>query len=156
MPFFYFSEMANRKKHSIKLKIIRIDNRGCHLSVAGKINGKKANLIIDTGASQTVFDKKRIIKFLGHKKFEKSESLSTGLGTNSMESHLVKVPGLVVGDFIIKDEKMILLDLSHVNESYALMKLKPVDGVIGGDILRKYKGVIDYGKKELVLFGRVK
>lgn len=132
--------------------MIRIDKRGCHLAVAGKINGKKAHLIVDTGASQTVFDKYRIEHFLGHKKFEKSEALSTGLGTNSMESHLVKIPGLVVGDFEIKDEIMILLDLSHVNESYALMKLKPVDGVIGGDVLKKYNGVIDYGKKTLTLF----
>ncbi len=131
--------------------MIRIDKKGCHVAVSGKINGKKAHLIIDTGASQTVFDKKRIEHFLGHKKFEKSESLSTGLGTNSMESHLVKVPGLVLGDFEIKDEKMILLDLSHVNESYKLMQLKPVDGVIGGDILKKYKAVIDYGKKVLIL-----
>ncbi len=146
--------MANKKKHIIKLKIVRIDSRGCHLAVAGKINGKKANLIVDTGASQTVFDKKRIESFLGHQQFEKSEALSTGLGTNSMESHLVKIPGLILGDFIIKDNKMILLDLSHVNESYELMKLKPVDGVIGGDILKKYKGVIDYGKKVLVLFGK--
>ena len=69
-----------------------------------------------------------------------------------MVSHLVKVPGLVLGDFEIKDEKMILLDLSHVNESYAMMKLKPVDGVIGGDVLKKYKGVIDYGKRTLTLF----
>ncbi|MDQ3051964.1 MAG: retroviral-like aspartic protease family protein [Bacteroidota bacterium] len=132
--------------------MVRIDKRGCHIAVSGKINGKKAHLIIDSGASQTVFDKKRIEYFLGHKKFEKSESLSTGLGTNSMESHLVKVPGLVLGDFEIKDDKMILLDLSHVNESYKLMKLKPVDGVIGGDILKKYKAVIDYGKKVLVVY----
>ncbi len=64
----------------------------------------------------------------------------------------MKVPGLVLGDFEIKDDKMILLDLSHVNESYKLMKLKPVDGVIGGDILKKYKAVIDYGKKVLVVY----
>jgi len=144
--------MANKKKCVIKLKMVRIDKRGCHLAVSGKINGKKANLIIDTGASQTVFDKKRIEHFLGHQKFEKSEALSTGLGTSSMVSHLVKIPGLVLGDFEIKDGTMILLDLSHVNESYKIMKLKPVDGVIGGDILKKYKGVIDYGKKVLVLF----
>ena len=132
--------------------MIRIDRQGCHLAVAGKINGKKANLIIDTGASQTVFDKNRIEHFLGHKKFEKSESFSSGLGTNTMVSHLVQVPGLVLGDFEIKDEKMILLDLSHVNESYAMMNLKPVDGVVGGDVLKKYKGVIDYGKRTLTLF----
>jgi hypothetical protein len=32
-----------------------------------------------------------------------------------------------------------------------MMKMKPIDGVIGGDILKKYKAVIDYGKKVMVL-----
>jgi len=144
--------MAKKKKYIIKLRVINIDKHGCQLTVPGKINGKKAHLIVDSGASLTVFDKNRIEKFLGHKKFEKAEGFSTGLGTNSMESHLVIVPGLSIGDFEIKDEKMVLLDLSHVNESYQVMKLKPVDGVIGGDILKRYKAVIDYGKKIITFY----
>lgn len=144
--------MARKKKFTIKLKLIRIDRNGCHLSLMGKINGKKAHLIIDTGASQTVFDKNRIAKFIGHDVFEKVESLSSGLGTNTMESHLVKVPGFKIGDLEMKNEKMILLDLAHVNQSYEIMKLKPIDGVVGGDILKKYKAKIDYDKKILVLF----
>ncbi len=143
--------MAMKKKYIIKLKLIRIDSYGCHLSLNGKINGKKAHLIIDTGASQTVFDKNRITEFLGHDVFEKVASLSSGLGTNSMESHLVKVPGFKIGKLEIVNEKMILLDLTHVNQSYEMMKLKPIDGVIGGDMLRKYKARIDYEKKELTL-----
>jgi len=143
--------MTRKKKYTIKLKLIRIDRNGCHLSMNGKINGKVANLIIDTGASQTVFDKNRIGKFLGHDDFEKVESLSSGLGTNTMESHLVKVPGFKIGDLEIKNKKMILLDLAHVNESYKMMKLKPIDGVIGGDILKKYSAQINYAKKQLIL-----
>jgi len=143
--------MAAKKKFIIKLKLIHIDRNGCHLSLIGKINGKKAHLIIDTGASQTVFDKNRIAMFLGHEMFEKVESLSSGLGTSTMESHLVKIPGFKIGDLEFKNEKMILLDLTHVNQSYEMMKLKPIDGVVGGDILKKYKAKIDYGKKELTL-----
>lgn len=143
--------MAKSKKVKIKLKTIRIDKRGCHLAIAGKINGKKAHLILDTGASQTVFDKTRIEDFLGHNEFEKVESLTTGLGTNTMESHLVKITGLKLGEMEFKNEKMVLLDLTHVNQSYELMNMKPVDGVIGGDILKKYNAVIDYGKKMLTL-----
>lgn len=143
--------MPRRKKYNIDLKLIRIDKNGCHLSLSGKINGRKANLIIDTGASQTVFDKNRIGLFLGHEEFEKVHSLSSGLGTSSMESHLVKVPGLMIGDLEIKNEKMVLLDLSHVNQSYEMMNKKPIDGVIGGDILKKYRAVIDYPRKKLTL-----
>lgn len=145
--------MPRKLKYLLKLKLLRIDLLGCHLSVDGKINGKKAHLIIDTGASQTVFDRKRISRFIGHKDFQKAESLSTGLGTNDMESHLVEVPGLHLGELEIRGETMVLLDLSHVNQTYKAMKLKPIDGVIGGDLLKRFKAVIDYGKKELILRG---
>ncbi len=143
--------MAGKKKFIVKLKAVRIDKNGYQLVASGKINGKKARFVIDTGASQTVFDKKRMSNFLGHDKFEKSESLSTGLGTNSMVSHLVIVPGFSIGDFEISKEKMVLLDLSHVNEFYSVLKLKPIDGVIGGDVLKRYRALLDYEKRELIL-----
>lgn len=143
--------MAKNKKHKFKIKISRIDKQGCHLSISAKINGKKVNLLIDTGASQTVFDKSRMVDILGHEEFEKVDSLSAGLGTNTMESHIVKIPSIKLSKLELKNVKTVLLDLSHVNQSYATMNMTPVDGVIGGDILKKNKGVIDYGKKTLTL-----
>ncbi|MBK7389503.1 MAG: hypothetical protein IPI23_10695 [Bacteroidetes bacterium] len=41
------------------------------------------------------------------------------------------------------------------NQSYEILKLKPADGVIGGDLLQApYEAIIDYSKKTLVLKGR--
>ncbi|MBK9048813.1 MAG: retropepsin-like domain-containing protein [Bacteroidetes bacterium] len=145
--------MARKKKYTIKLKILRIDKQGAQLAVTGKIKRKSVNLILDTGASQTVFDINRISAFIGHGEFEKVESLSSGLGTSTMESHLVYVPGFKIGDLEIANEKMVLLDLSHVNQSYEILKLKPVDGVIGGDLLKRYEAIIDDSKNTLVLKG---
>ena len=145
--------MTRKKKHIIKLRLIRIDKAGCHLAVTAKIKRKSVRLVLDTGASQTVFDINRISDFIGHSDFEKIASLSSGLGTNTMESHLVFVPGFKIGTLEITDEKMVLLDLSHVNQSYEMMNLKPIDGVLGGDVLRRYEAVIDYGKKILILKG---
>jgi predicted aspartyl protease len=138
-------------KKIIKLSLIRIDKRGCHLITKGKIGRRNIRLVIDTGASQTVFDKNRIGQYIGHEDFEKVDTLSSGLGTNTMESHLVKIHGLRIGTVEIKNEKVVLLDLSHVNQSYEMMNMKPIDGVIGGDILKHHKAVIDYGKKTLTL-----
>lgn len=138
-------------KITIKLSLIRIDKRGCHLAVKGKIGRRNIRLVVDTGASQTVFDKNRIEELIGHHDFEKTDTLSSGLGTNDMESHLVKIRGLKIGDIEIKNEKVVLLDLSHVNRSYEMMKMKPIDGVLGGDILKRHKAVIDYGKKTLTM-----
>lgn len=145
--------MARKKKHIIKLKLIRIDKTGCHLAITAKIKRKSVRLVVDTGASQTVFDINRISEFIGHSDFEKIASFSSGLGTNTMESHLVFVPGFKIGTLEIKDEKMVLLDLTHVNQSFEMLNLKPIDGVLGGDVLRRYNAVIDYEKKVLILKG---
>ncbi len=121
------------------------------------LNKKVAYVIIDTGASKTVFDKIRLEKYVSAKNFVKHESLSSGLGTNTMTSQLTTIKKLKIGDLVIDDYKTVLLDLSHVNKSYAQIGLKPVDGVLGSDILLTYHAVIDYDKKVLKLkFNRPK
>jgi len=116
-----------------------------------KINNKVSNLIIDTGASKTVFDKHRIKNFVSEKKFDTHDKLSSGLGTNSMQSQLVTLKKIKIGEVEILNYHTILLDLSHVNKSYEQIGLKPVDGVLGSDVLLKYNAVIDYEKKILKL-----
>jgi hypothetical protein len=135
----------------IPFKVLDIAGEGFHLLIKILINKKVAKVIIDTGASKTVFDKKRIKKFVKKKTFEKHDSLSTGLGTNTMTSELVSVKKIKIGELEIVNYKTILLDLSHVNHSYEQIKLKPVDGVLGSDLLLKYSAVIDYDKKILKL-----
>jgi hypothetical protein len=135
----------------IPFKVLDIAGEGFHLLIKILINKKVAKVIIDTGASKTVFDKKRIKKFVKKKTFEKHDSLSTGLGTSTMTSELVSIKKIKIGELEIVNYKTILLDLSHVNHSYEQIKLKPVDGVLGSDLLLKYSAVIDYDKKILKL-----
>lgn len=135
----------------IPLKFITIESDGVHLLVSVKINNKKAKMLVDTGASRTVFDITRIVRFTGKKKFGKNEQFSTGLGTNSMQSHNTVLKKLEIGKLKIKDFDAILLDLSHVNDSYEKIGHGTIDGVLGGEILVKHKAVIDYGKKQLKL-----
>lgn len=135
----------------IPFKIISINGEGFHLTMKLYINGKPANVIIDTGASKTVFDKSRITKFITNKIFDENEKLSTGLGTNSMKSHMTKIKKMKLGVIQILNYETVLLDLSHVNQSYEQVGLKPVEGVLGSDILVEYKAVIDYEKKIMKL-----
>lgn len=136
---------------TIPFKILNIDGEGFHLMLKLKINGKSANVIIDTGASKTVLDKERIKSFVKEKNFDTHDKLSSGLGTNSMESQFTTIKKIQIGDIIITDYKAVLLDLSHVNNSYEQVGLKAVEGVLGSDILLEYKAVIDYEKKTLKL-----
>lgn len=135
----------------IPFKIVTIDSVGFHLLAKMYINGKVANVVIDTGASQTAFDASRIAKYVGHSDFDNHDKLSSGLGTNNMKSQLTILKKIRVGDLEIMNYKTVLLDLSHVNHSYAQVGLKPIEGVLGNDILLKYQAVIEYDKKILRL-----
>lgn len=135
---------------SLPIKILKLDD-GFHLLVNARVNGKPSRLLVDTGASKTVFDKARSSLFLSTDKFEKHDKLSTGLGTSNMKSHLAIIETISLGKLTITNYKTVVIDLSHVNVAYSQLKLKPIDGVLGSDILKKYKAVIDYGKKILWL-----
>ena len=141
------------KKNISVLPIIlnMIDEDGIHILVEAKINGKKANLLIDTGASKSVFDINRAKRFVDHSEFEASEKLSNGLGTNSMESKTTNFKKFKLGDVLIENFSAVLLDMTHINESYTQIGFKAIDGVIGSDIMYKYKATIDYKKQELKL-----
>lgn len=136
---------------SIPLKLVPLETDGYHLLVQVKVNAKNALMVLDTGASSTVFDTKRIRTFIGNKKIKKDEKLATGLGTNSMQSHRVVVTKMKIGSKILNEIPVILIDLSNVNKAYRQMGHKQIDGIIGCDILVRFNAVIDVGNKKLQL-----
>ena len=135
----------------IPLRVVSIQERGFHILVKIKVNNKTARMVVDTGASQTVMDRERVHRFVKEREFKKSESLSTGLGTNSMESHIAHIRKMQLGDLILKDNSLLLLDLSMVNKSYQQIGIKEIDGILGSDILMNHQAVIDFNKKVLKL-----
>jgi hypothetical protein len=136
----------------LPIRFLKLNDNGSHLLLKAHINGKSARMLVDTGASNTVFDKERLAFFLNGAAYEAEERLSTGLGTNTMESHSAELRKLEFGALKLLNYRVLVLNLSHVNVSYGSMKLKPIDGVLGGDILKKFKATIDYGRKKLVLY----
>ena len=138
-------------KISIPIRLLQIEGDGHHLAVTLHINGKSANAILDTGASKTVFDKTEIASYLSDETIADNETLSTGLGTTTMQSHLVLVRKLGIGKLKIENYQSVILDLGHVNKTYEQLGLKTIVGVLGSDVLEKYKAVIDYGKRKLFL-----
>src|SRR4051812_21566405 len=112
------------KQVRIPLQLVNIDNDGTHLHIKISINGKSANMVLDTGASRTVFDKKGIKKFVKDSKAELHDKLSSGLGTNTMESHKINIKKIKIGAVEINNYESVLLDLGHVNKSYKQLGLK--------------------------------
>lgn len=139
-------------KTELPLKIKSLDDEGYHLFITARINGKLVNLLVDTGASKTVFDLNRIERFADKGLIKDHAQLSTGLGTNSMKSHQLEIKKIKLGACVLLNYDCFLLDLSHVNASYHQLRQKPIDGVLGSDLLVKLKAKIDYSNSKLTLF----
>ena len=135
----------------VNIKVLNIEDEGSHLFVESTINNRPALLLMDSGASRSVFDLSRIRLFETEKIFTVHEKLSTGLGTNSMPTQGVILGNFTIGKLSLNNFDAILLNLQHVNESYSSLGLPPIDGVLGNDILVRYKAIIDLQKNKLTL-----
>jgi len=135
----------------ITFEFVAIEADGVHIILQAQINRKPCRLLIDTGASRTVFDQNRIATFVDNPELKENEQPSTGLGTNDMKSHIITLESLEIGDLHLKNYMSVVIDMVHINQSFETFGLQSIDGVLGGDILSKYKAEIDYRKKELRL-----
>jgi len=144
--------MFGQKKSKIALNLLKIDDEGYHLSVEVKINGKPATLIVDPGASRTVFDEQGIKAFL---KDESEAQLinrkTTGVGTEEIQAKRIEVNTVQIGDVIIPNYNAAAVDLSGINEHYKHLHFGEIEGLLGGDILEEHKAIIDYKKLTLTL-----
>lgn len=136
---------------TLPLTIKAIENDGFHLLTTVLINGKKALVIIDTGASRSVFDETRIVDFIGHSNLAEHDKLSSGLGTNTMTSKKVVLETLNLNGLILNHYEATIVNLHHVNQSYQKIGLAHIDGILGGDILTDYHAIIDYKNSILTL-----
>ena len=136
----------------IPINIINIDGDGFHIVTEGFINGRTARFVVDTGASRTVFDKDRILNYTNNPEFAEKEGLSAGIGGTDISSFIFNIEELSFGDLKINDYQAVAMDLSNINTSYEMIKLPPIDGVLGGDLLRKHNAVISYRLKKIRLF----
>jgi len=138
----YLSEKAYLK---IKMKLTKTN----HFKVTAKINGVKGKFIIDTGASNTCIDINLVDKF----KLTplNSNTKASGAGAIDMDTKIAKKVTLKIKDWKSKKNKIVIFDLSHVNQALINHHSNPVDGIIGADILKKGKAIIDYNKSYLYL-----
>lgn len=120
-----------------------------HLEIVVKLNGITGRFILDTGASNTCvgFDK---IEFFDLTPKE-SKIKAAGAGATNMETLISTKNRLEIGKWKKTKLKIVLFDLVHVNEALTAHKALPVDGILGADILKKAKAVIDYEQRFVYL-----
>ena len=119
--------------------------------VQGKIHGKEAHFLVDTGASRSVFDPNTITDFIDNVAFEKKEGMTAGVGSSDLESATFMIEVFSIGELEIHEYEAVALDLENIHEMYGKLGLPRIDGIIGGDLLKRYKAVINYKGKKLRL-----
>ena len=129
----------------IKLKLTRTN----HFELKALVNGVKGRFILDTGASNSCIGFDSIDNF--NLKVESSDVKAAGAGATEMETQISKKNKIKIGKWKQKKVSLVLFNLVHVNTALVNHKSKPVDGIIGADILKKGDAVIDYKKKYLYL-----
>lgn len=113
-----------------------------HLLIKATINGVSGNFILDTGASNSCVGFDSIEKF--NLKAGKSKTKASGAGGTGMMTKIAKNNALKIGRWQTEELHLVIFDMSHVNEALTQYKAKPVDGIIGADILLEGKAIIDY------------
>ena len=140
-----------RRYIEVPIQLLDIEGEGFHIMVEGTIHGKEAHFLIDTGASRSVFDPKTIASFIDGIVFEKKEGMTAGVGSSDLESATFVIDVFSIGEMEITDYEGVALDLDNVHELYAKLGLPHIDGIVGGDLLKRYKMVIKYKGKKLRL-----
>ena len=136
-------QKENYKK--IKFKITKTQ----HLLIEAKINGVKGNFILDTGASSSCVGFERIALFLLEAK--KSKTKASGAGAVGMFTQIATGNKMQLGSWKDSEFDLVIFDLSHVNAALIEHKAKPIQGIIGADVLMNGKGIIDYFNQYLYL-----
>ncbi len=120
-----------------------------HFEIVAKINGISGRFILDTGASNTCIglDKIEFFNLIS----KESKIKAAGAGATNMETLISTKNNIEIGKWNKSKQKIVLFDLTHVNEALTTHKALPVDGIIGADILKKAKAIIDYKKSFVYL-----
>lgn len=139
------------KIYKIPIEIIELDDTSFHLFVKGSVNGASCDFIIDTGASKSVFAMNLIGDMLDTTPMMQPDVQSTGISAESMESLHGLIQTFTLGDLIITEMEVVLIDLSSIDQLYKKVCSKSIWGLIGSDFLLKYLARIDYGKRILTL-----
>lgn len=142
--------MNNSPIH-IPIEIIELETQSFHLLIKCTINGEQeGEMVIDTGASKTVFDRNFVLNYQ-HKEKDKEDLQSCGLGGDDIESDLVEIESLSFGNFKSEILNVVLIDLNQINKMYEKHCQRQICGLLGSDFLLRHQAIIDYQKSMLIL-----
>jgi hypothetical protein len=141
-------------KHSVKLPITfqQLEGDGFHIFTEIKIFDDTFFMLIDTGASKTVFSEKMIDMYPSLEIIDLEENMAAGIGEDKISAKMARIPLLQLGKIKLHNHFCGLISFENINAAYHSMGLKTFEGIIGGDILHLFGAQISYKNAHLQLF----
>lgn len=129
----------------IPIEFLSLQDRGYHIAVRCKVNDyDNLMLLIDTGASNTVFDVDNTAFSHEEKAPLPEEIVSSGFNSEIDKIFIGSIDHVQMGNTQISFDPVLFTSLSHINTVYADIDIENISGILGGDFLKKYSAVIDY------------
>ena len=129
---------------SVKLKLLKTN----HYLLKACINGIEGKFILDSGASSSCICLSLENKF---KIDSKENKIKASSATSNMEdTRLSKNNTIKIGKWR-STINLVSIDMAHINKVLNEKETESVDGIIGADVLKKSKAVIDYESNKLYL-----
>ncbi|MDD3687632.1 MAG: retroviral-like aspartic protease family protein [Bacteroidales bacterium] len=140
-----------KKIYKIKLKVFKLDGGGRHIAVKAQINGHSAVLLVDTGASNSIFDSGHIA--FAQTILNKVDSDGNSSGFNSEISNLFQgeVAELKISRYKVNKVKVIFTSMDHINALYKSLRFPVIAGIIGCDWLIENSAILDFSQQILTI-----
>ena len=122
------------------------------LLITVKVNGIESLFILDTGAGNSVIDTKQASHLLLILQKDSASFTGAGAGGQGIEVIPSKGNKIEIGNHIVRDFTFSVMSLEHATQ--ALTQAGAYEaflGIIGVDILKPGKAIIDYGAMTLYL-----
>ena len=122
---------------------------GDNLYVHGKVNGRRAMLMVDTGAFATLLHQ----PFVRRMKIPLRNSPYTSAAVNLdyRGVQMATISRFSVGSVDMRSKEVAVIDLRGLIRTGLLNATPPVAGLLGSEILQHHNGIIDFGTKTLYL-----
>ena len=141
---------ASRRGH-VRVEVFR--GKSGTMYVPAEIDGQKARLIVDTGASRSFLDESAATRLdIGNGETRDADAAACGAGAGGAVSmRFTDVEMLAIGDLQVGRVEMGIMDLGGVLAQLKAVGDGAADGVVGSDLMAKHGAIVDVAGEALYL-----
>jgi predicted aspartyl protease len=123
--------------------------KGWNLYVDSELNGKPAQLMIDTGAFTTLIHRPFVREM--RLPLRNTPYTSGAVNLDQRGLQLATIRRFAIGPFLVKGKEVGVMDLKGLIHGDLLQGKPPVAGLLGSEFLRRNHAIIDFGTRTLYL-----